>query len=456
MEDDPQSTQELTQEVQVHKQLIEHRRWLDSGGNQGEKADLSDEPLSEVEKEGLFEAVNLENANLQRVDLSGMSLWDAKLSEADLKGANLSEVRLLRADLSEASLWGVDLNNAKLQNACLWNADLWTADLSDANLQDAFLEEADLEDADLKNAKLQRAKLFGAKLRNADLRGAELEDANLSSTSKQQSTPEFPNRNKGADLTGAQLQGAFLQNSDLRNVKGLQAHMIAGANTSDANLPGDVKRFEGLDTIESATKSARKIFIGICFACIYSIFAIFSSGITSSELSHLELLEIGSRNESVAIPIIDVEIPILHFYWVISLLLSIVYIYFHVYLQRIWEEISRLPSVFPDGKTVGQKIHPWLITGIIEKYSSYSYDHDSKYSRVQRLIVIPSLWIMVPVFNLLLFGFSLRDCFVGMFSEYKLWQLCLVIAFLFVTFAATFLMSISTFRTFKSTLQNHK
>ena len=78
-----------------------------------------------------------------------------------------------RADLSGANLQEADLTGANLQQAILWGANLQEAHLTDANLQGADLGDASLQEADLLGANLQGADLFVANLQGADLREVE-------------------------------------------------------------------------------------------------------------------------------------------------------------------------------------------------------------------------------------------------------------------------------------------
>ncbi len=103
--------------------LEAHRKWVESEGKEGIRADLS-------------------KANLQ---------------EAILRGANLQE-----ADLIEANLQGAILRGAMLQKANLFGANLQGANLIEANLQGAVLGRANLERASLYRANLQGANLVGA------------------------------------------------------------------------------------------------------------------------------------------------------------------------------------------------------------------------------------------------------------------------------------------------------
>ena len=127
-----------------------HNLWVQSGENEGERANLSDHDLIVAD---LCCAI-LSGANLKRAILSGANLFEANLQGADLRGAklqkaNLSEANLQKANLSEANLQGADLCWANLQEADLFNANLQEADLSGAKLQKANLSEAKLQKANL-------------------------------------------------------------------------------------------------------------------------------------------------------------------------------------------------------------------------------------------------------------------------------------------------------------------
>lgn len=140
--------------MDIQKVLEQHKIWIDSHGKEGERADLSDATLI--------------NLDLSGVDLRGARLMGASLKCADLHGANLSGTNLMGADLS-----GAILN-------C---ADLKSADLVYSKLIGARLISADLSGADLRNTNLS-----GANLEHADLRGADLREANFTQTILPKST----------------------------------------------------------------------------------------------------------------------------------------------------------------------------------------------------------------------------------------------------------------------------
>ena len=128
---------------QLKRVLAEHRAWLDSDGQSGEKADLS------------------------HAQLEGLSLWSADLREADLSFASLQG-----ADMDHARLRGANLRHVRMEGASLWQANLRDAGLSYAGLQRAKLDHADLSDANLHNSDLTGASLWGAQLSGARLEHA--------------------------------------------------------------------------------------------------------------------------------------------------------------------------------------------------------------------------------------------------------------------------------------------
>lgn len=76
--------------------LASHKKWLDSSGKEGQRADLQD--------------ANLQHADLQGADLQYANLQDANLRGADLRGADLQYANLRGADLQGADLQGADLD----------------------------------------------------------------------------------------------------------------------------------------------------------------------------------------------------------------------------------------------------------------------------------------------------------------------------------------------------------
>ena len=70
---------------ELKKILNDHRRWLESEGKKGKRANLAYAKLKEAD---------LYAACLSRINLQGADLQGADLSEADLYGANLQDANL--------------------------------------------------------------------------------------------------------------------------------------------------------------------------------------------------------------------------------------------------------------------------------------------------------------------------------------------------------------------------
>ena len=98
--------------------LQRHAKWLQSDGEEGEKADLSGTNLSDTNLSG----TNLSGTNLSGTDLRYADLSFANLRWTDLRYADLRYANLSNANLSSANLSGTDLSNANLDFSCwpLW------------------------------------------------------------------------------------------------------------------------------------------------------------------------------------------------------------------------------------------------------------------------------------------------------------------------------------------------
>jgi len=108
--------------------LDQHKVWVESGGESGNKADLC--------------GVNLAKADLTGVNLEGAILQRANLSGADLSMANLRGASLVQANLRNANLLGTELRGANLMGANLYGAEgVWVGRLGGTNLFDAILPE---------------------------------------------------------------------------------------------------------------------------------------------------------------------------------------------------------------------------------------------------------------------------------------------------------------------------
>ena len=270
-----------------------------------------------------------------------------------------------------ANLGGTDLREADLVGANLERADLTDANLQGALLKEANLKEAELWDAILDEAILVKANLEGAVATGAGFRQAQLLEANLN----------------GCELHSADFSEAYLQNANLEDTRGLHAKDLRGADVTDATLPASIAAFDGLGRVEAATQYARKLFFIILAACVYS-------WLTIAMTTDAGLL---TNTASSPLPIIGTTIPIVGFYWVAPLTLLVLYVYFHLQLQRLWEALAKLPAVFPDGQPLDQKADPWLLIGMVRAHLAQLKEKHLPFFKQQKGTILLVAWWMVPI-----------------------------------------------------------
>ena len=87
--------------------LALHKIWLESDGQRGSRADLSDGKFVEAVLCGM----NFERADLRRADFSSADLRNANFRNADLSGATLASADLRGADFSGADLTDISMRD---------------------------------------------------------------------------------------------------------------------------------------------------------------------------------------------------------------------------------------------------------------------------------------------------------------------------------------------------------
>ena len=366
-EEESPKLREVSQE-ELKDILAAHEKWVKSGGKEGKQADLPGANLQEVD---LFQAnlqkANLFQANLQEADLRSANLQGVNLVEANLQKANLFQANLQEAYLTDANLQGAILQGANLQGANLFEANLRKANFFEANLREANLIEANLRKANFFEANLQEAYLIEANLQEADFSMANLKDANLSHV-------------KG-------LETAVLTDINLEGATGLLGSEFAGTDITGAKLPTDIAKFEGLDHVTEISKNARNIFLAVIGGCVFS-------WLTIAATTDVALL---TNTASTPLPIIQTKVPIAGFYLAAPLILLSLYIYLHMYLQRLWSGLAGLPAIFPDGRTLDERAYPWLLTSLVGANVPRLKENRPPFSRQQVFISILTAWCLVPL-----------------------------------------------------------
>lgn len=292
----------------------------------------------------------------------------------------------LRQILDAHQLW---LNTGGNQGT---PANLSKYDFRGLNLSGELLKKANLEEADF-----QRANLADADLREARLTGANFFEA---------------------DLTRADFRDADLEKADLADSRGLALLRLARANLADCLLPEDQRNFSGLDYVKDASCITSTLFTTVLISCGYAAVTVF----TTSDVALL------TNTGTTTLPLLGVGISVFSFYFAAPLLLLAIYIYFHLNLQHLWEVLSTLPAVFPDGQRLDERVYPWLLNWLASSYfpqiNKLDEDRRPFLAGLQTYLGAFFAWLLVPL-TLLLFWFRylyVRDLWV------TLWHLGLMAA----------------------------
>jgi uncharacterized protein YjbI with pentapeptide repeats len=191
-----------------------------------------------------------------------------------------------------------------------------------------------------------------------------------------------------------ELRGADLRGQDLRDVEGLLPEHLAGAVLTGATLPDDIGRFEALGQVAAISSEARKVFIGLLAACVYSWLVI---GTTKDVALIL-------NTSSSPLPIINAPIPITGFYVIGATLVAAIYCYFHFYLQPMWRALATLPAVFRDGVAQDDKTDPWVLTNLVRTEFAQLRATAPPLTRLENRLSIVMAWWLVPVTLVALWG----------------------------------------------------
>ncbi len=121
-------------ENELKKILEDHKTWLESDGEKGVRADLSDTNLSNANLRG----ANLSHADLRNVYLGSTWISHVNLSMADLSFANFILVDLRHANLENASLLFTRFSDTNLENSIFSGAKCFRTVFADIDLSNVF------------------------------------------------------------------------------------------------------------------------------------------------------------------------------------------------------------------------------------------------------------------------------------------------------------------------------
>jgi len=285
----------------------------------------------------------------------------AKVSVPEVKSVNRLTAKDLEDVLEKHAIW-LDSAGETGARADFSRRNLACADMVDVRLQDALLNKTILK---------------GADLTLADLRGADLLQANLSE----------------ANLLGTQFQQANLQAADLRGATGLLSRQLAGANLFGASIPEAISVLDGLKAVrEVATRAAWLL-----------VFTLLFDGLVWVRIFTTPDSQLVKNSSAVPFSILPTVLPFVPFYLFGPVLILVLYLCFHLYMQRLWDGIAQLPAVFPDGRRLDGSL-PWFARWPARRRHRWLRNLQSPLAFLEAAIAILLLYWTAPATLLLFWG----------------------------------------------------
>lgn len=173
-----------------------------------------------------------------------------------------------------------------------------------------------------------------------------------------EANPSTPIDLTDADLTKADLDGVDLSDADLTGAKVKDRQSLISANVSRAILYRCKYSNDALISMvsESSQRLARILMLMLA-ATGYAL-------LTVAGTRDLEIVQ-GSRVSTI--PMINLNMPIIAFAWIVPIILLAVFGFFHVNLSRHWKIVSRLPTRFSDGTYNDDMVYPWLVNSMARR-----------------------------------------------------------------------------------------
>jgi len=158
-----------------------------------------------------------------------------------------------------------------------------------------------------------------------------------------------------SNVADADFRDADLTDADLSQVTGLLPEQLSGADLTRCKLPADIATFDALENIGTLSENAGKIFVTAILSCIFGLLTTFTT-------RDIQLL---TNSGTAELPVLSVAVSTRLFFGIAPLVLLLLSVGVHLYLQRLWETMAMLPAVFPDGQTADNKTYPWLVNDLI-------------------------------------------------------------------------------------------
>lgn len=195
-----------------------------------------------------------------------------------------------------------------------------------------------------------------------------------------------------ADCRNANFHDADLSYADLSKTQNLSVDMLAGANLSGAVLPATLPLDSFVSRVDDRIKDTGKFFLVLLGADAYSFLTLLSTQKTLD----LKLL---TNSADATLPVLNISISLVNFCLVAPLILTLAYFYYLLELQRLWEELARLPYLFPDKRKIHERVYPWFVTFRVTRRSPHyqKTETGAAFPRIQSALLVLLTWWATPL-----------------------------------------------------------
>lgn len=109
-------------------------------------------------------------------------------------------------------------------------------------------------------------------------------------------------------------------------------------------------RVADLKRVDEIIKRSTALWIGLLGALVFA----------SVTLAGVKDIAFFNPKVGTQLPFTGVAVPVVYFFYGGSLLIAVVYIYLHIYLEQLWDILGKAPALV-DGRTLSERLHPWLV-----------------------------------------------------------------------------------------------
>jgi uncharacterized protein YjbI with pentapeptide repeats len=317
---------------------------------------------------------------------------------------------------------GTNLSSAKFTNINLeWKANGLASDpQSPPQPKAPILNYVKFQGANLQNACFQRVDLSTTKFEKCILKGIDFSHTkwgDVDFIGQDLSGCKFDD----ADFLNVDFSYANLTNVSFKDAKNLTVEHLKGANLKNATLPDYLSDFKLVDKIDDRIKDSGKFFLVLLGASLYA-------ALTAWVTNDLKIL---ANSTEAQLPVLAMAMLPDTFFKTVPILLFILHAYFLVELQRLWKAIAQLPAVFPDGRTIEERIYPWVVTSFAYSHIKHIQDKKPDYGGSIKYFVPIMVWWIPPVAQVLVFwkATHLQDSVIAVFGI-----LCSIFTFGFASY----------------------